>query len=160
MKRSTTAVIVGVLALGLVGGGTAVALTGQEPAPAETTLTEPTATPDTGQPTTDETPAGDATEPLTAKPSDAAPSADTLFLADVHDRLDSLGAATIIPDATDDQLIKAGHEACDALTAGTPFDDLSVINGEGRVQGSYLDSAMIATSGVLFYCPELNGTLR
>ena len=30
MKRSTTAVIVGVLALGLVGGGTAVALTGQD----------------------------------------------------------------------------------------------------------------------------------
>lgn len=158
MKRSTTAVIVGVLALGLVGGGTAVALTGQDdPTPAETSLSEPTATPDTGQPDTDETPTDDATEPLTAETPATDADPDAMFIDEARDRLSGLGAATTIPNATDAQLMAGGHEACESMADGTAFSDVTVIEGEPRTQGSYLDSAAIASAGLLFYCPELNG---
>ncbi|UPL13007.1 DUF732 domain-containing protein [Microbacterium galbinum] len=94
-------------------------------------------------------------EPLVAQspPSDT----DAQFLAEARDRLAGLGSATTIPDASDEQLIAAGHEACDALISQQPFNDVSVIEGEERVQGSFLDSAAIASAGILYFCPEING---
>lgn len=101
----------------------------------------------------DETP-----EPLSAE-TPVADSPEALFVIEARDRLAGLGAASTIPSATDEQLVVAGQEACAALSTGTAFNDVTVIEGEERVQGSYLDSAAIATAGVLFFCPELNGTL-
>lgn len=104
-----------------------------------------------------ETPApSDSSEPLVAEARDAT-DADEQFLAEARDRLSGLGSATTVPNATDDQLIEAGHEACEALIAGTPFVDVSVIQEEERVQGSFLDSAAIASAGILYFCPEVNG---
>lgn len=94
-------------------------------------------------------------EPLVAETP--ASDADALFLAEARDRLAGLGSATTIPNATDEQLIAAGHEACDALINQQPFNDVSVIEGEERVQGSFLDSAAIASAGILYFCPEING---
>ena len=102
------------------------------------------------------TPEGSEAPPLVAedtKPGDE----DAAFIAEARDRLAGLGTASTIPNATDEQLINAGHEACDLLIAGTPFNDVTVIEGEERVQGSYLDSAAIATAGLLHFCPEMNG---
>lgn len=95
-------------------------------------------------------------EPLVAESPDTS-DPEELFLAEARARLFGLGSATTIPNATDEQLLVAGHEACAALIAETPFTDVSVISGEERVQGSYLDSAAIASAGLLYLCPEMNG---
>lgn len=107
------------------------------------------------EPTTEPTTAETASAPLTAE----APSTDEdeLFLSEARSRLSSLGAATTIPNATDEQLIDAGHRACDLVRAQTPFNDVSVIEGEPRNQGSYFDSAAITSAAILYYCPEMNG---
>lgn len=97
-----------------------------------------------------------SSEPLVAEVRDAT-DADEQFLAEARDRLSGLGSATTVPNATDDQLIEAGHTACEALIAGTPFVDVSVIQEEERVQGSFLDSAAITSAGILYFCPEVNG---
>ena len=108
-------------------------------------------------PTVADSPAPSPTrDPLVAETPEEV-NADEQFVAEARDRLAGLGAATSIPNATDDQLVDAGREACEQLVAGMPFNDVSVIEGEQRVQGSYLDSAAIATAGLLFFCPEMNG---
>ena len=109
--------------------------------------------PETSEPATpSETP-----EPLKAESPATEADADQLFLAEARDRLSGLGSATTIPNASDEQLIAAGHEACDALMNQQPFNDVSVVQGEERVQGSYLDSAAIASAAILYFCPEING---
>lgn len=144
---AATAALIAVLALaGCASGGTS------DDASAErsSTTSESNAEQNSSE---DETPA-----PLTAETSEPE-GPEALFVQEARDRLDGLGAASTIPSATDEQLITGGRDACEALTAGTPFDDVTVIEGEERVQGSYLDSAAITTAAVLFFCPELNGNL-
>lgn len=104
---------------------------------------------------TPDRPVAESPGPLAAE--SPANDVEALFLAEARDRLTGLGSATTIPNATDEQLIAAGHQACEALIAQQPFNDVSVIEGEQRVQGSFLDSAAIASAGILYFCPEVNG---
>ena len=88
-----------------------------------------------------------APAPLVAQiPSAAASaSADTpegAFLAGVRDVLPD---DTVIPDATDQQLLAAGAAACEQMAAGTDFSAVSVIEGEPADElGIHQDSALIA----------------
>lgn len=153
MKKSVIVAIATAAAL-VIGGGTAYALTTNAQAPEVPALIEATAT-STPMPTASGKPSP-ASEPLVAETPQAT-NPDELFIEEARDRLAGLGLATTIPNATDEQLIAAGHEACDALINQQPFNDVSVIEGEQRVQGSFLDSAAIATAGMLYFCPEING---
>ncbi|MBC6496115.1 DUF732 domain-containing protein [Microbacterium sp. 4-7] len=63
--------------------------------------------------------------------------------------------ASVIPDATDEQLLDAGYEACERLAAGEASTDISVIDGEERNTQSemYLDSVSIVGAAVTSLCP-------
>jgi hypothetical protein len=152
MKRSTTAVIIGVLALGLVGGGTAVALTSNNP---ETVATDaPTATPEPTTPDPETTPADDATEPLTAETPAAldGDAADAKFLEIVRGEL---LPDTQIGNATDAQLIAAGHDACQQATDHVPWEDIRVIKDEKpAASGYYMDTSAVLFGAQQIYCPE------
>lgn len=58
----------------------------------------------------------------------------------------------VIPDATDEQLIAAGQEACDARAAGQATDTISVIDGEEPVHGYYRDSLQIVQAAAENLC--------
>ena len=67
---------------------------------------------------------------------------------------DALRPNNVVPDATDEQLIAAGLDACEKLNSGVTGDDLTVIEGEERNSGGYYeDSGVIATQARLFLCP-------
>ncbi|MER7522640.1 DUF732 domain-containing protein [Microbacterium oxydans] len=142
MKRTTIAAIAAVVLLALTGcAESAGNATAERSAAEASSPATPSQTP----------------EPLVAETPAASTTADVLFVAEARDRLSSLGTATTIPNATDEQLIAAGREACEALLSQTPFADVSVIESEERVQGSFLDSTAIASAGILYFCPEING---
>lgn len=63
--------------------------------------------------------------------------------------------ASVIPEATDEQLLDAGYEACERLAAGEASTDISLIEGEERnVQSEmYLDSVSIVGAAVPHLCP-------
>jgi len=63
--------------------------------------------------------------------------------------------ASVIPDATDEQLLEAGYEACDRLAAGEASTDISLIEGEERNPQSemYLDSVTIVSAAAPRLCP-------
>lgn len=147
MPKRTTATIAmaAVIVLGLTGCSGAV----EEPTAEPRGLVQsvPSETPDDS-----ETP-----EPLVAETLSADATPEELFVVEARERLAGLGTASTIPNATDEQLITGGHQACEELTAGTPFNDVTVIDGEERSQGSYLDSAVIATAGLLHFCQDMNG---
>lgn len=107
----------------------------------------------------DERPAPVASEsaaPLVAETPTAEPEesdAEAKFIALVGE---SLPANTIIPDATDEQLIAAGMEACELIRAGTDPADIRLIDGE-QPNGAdiYADTSAIMNSALLTLCPEL-----
>lgn len=94
-------------------------------------------------------------ETLTAeKPNAEAPAdADAKFLAHVRD---NVLPETQIPNATDEQLIAAGHDACDQLAAGTAYENVRVVENETPhpSTGGYYDTSAIMGGAVLYYCPE------
>lgn len=142
-RASAIALIaVGAFALGLTGCSNAAPASEAEQAPAAAS------TPDAA-PTAD-APAlvAEETTPTTAEES---------FIAEARTRLGWLGATSTIPNVTDEQLIAAGTEACELLTAQTPFNDVSVIEGEPQVDGQFPDSAAISSAGILYLCPEMSG---
>ena len=107
----------------------------QEDAQVVATESEPAA------PLVAETPAAD----------ESAASAEAAFLDYVRE---SLAANTTIPDATDDQLLAAGIEACDRLAAGETSDMISVIEGEQpNGLGYFEDSGWIVSGAGQFLCP-------
>lgn len=63
--------------------------------------------------------------------------------------------ASVIPDATDEQLLAAGYDACERLAAGEVSTDISLIDGEERNAQSemYLDSVSIIGAAVPNLCP-------
>lgn len=77
---------------------------------------------------------------------------EAAYLEEVRDRLP---ATTVIPNATDEQLIAAGWEACAQREAGVSGDDLTVIEGEQRneITGAYRDSAAILAAARVGLCP-------
>lgn len=95
-------------------------------------------------------------EPLVAESPTAEPEATSTepeFIALVRD---SLPANTLIPDATDEQLIAAGTEACELIRTGTNPADIRLIEGE-QPNGAdiYADTSAIMNSALLALCPEL-----
>lgn len=62
--------------------------------------------------------------------------------------------ASVIPDATDQQLLDAGYEACERLAAGEASTDISLIEGEERNAQSemYLDSVSIVGAAAPHLC--------
>lgn len=85
--------------------------------------------------------------PLVAEtPSTEAASGDVQYLKDVRKALTN-GRQTQIPNASDEQLIRAGHDACVAIATGTPEGKVSVIAGETFDDnwGGYMDSNIILT---------------
>lgn len=63
--------------------------------------------------------------------------------------------ASVIPDASDDQLLDAGYEACERLAAGEESTDIALIDGEERNAQSemYLDSVSIVGAAATHLCP-------
>ena len=132
MKRASIAVAVLV----------ALTLTGCAGTP-ESTATEPTQ-------------ANESAAPLTAETEtpDAEVGTDEAYLADVRAALEANGGSSI-PDATDEQLIAAGQDACEQMLAGTDQFDVRVIEGEQAGETGYVDSLRIAGVAVKHYCPDV-----
>ena len=104
--------------------------------------------------TVDEQSAEPTPPPLTAEPSEPdAAEADERFLAYVETERP---ADTSIANATDEQLIAAGHEACEQIAAGVAYTDLRLVEGERpSPAGYYLDTSAIFNGALYNYCPEL-----
>ncbi|WP_426325704.1 DUF732 domain-containing protein [Microbacterium sp. E-13] len=87
-----------------------------------------------------------------AKAPPAPSASDAEFLADVRERQSAF--ATQIPDASDEQLLALGAEACEQLAAGVDTSALSLIPGESaNVLGTFNDSAAVITSARVHLCP-------
>lgn len=112
---------------------------------AETTADErtaPTVT-ESAAPLEAETPAPDVEQ---ANPP------DVTFLAYVRD---NLLPDTQIPNATDEQLIEAGWNACAQLESGTKLEDVRVVEGETPYpNGIYYDTSAIMNGAIVAYCPD------
>ncbi|MEW2459810.1 DUF732 domain-containing protein [Microbacterium sp. K41] len=107
--------------------------------------------------TASETAAPLAAESPTAAPLDAedgteGADAEAQFVTYVREHL---RPDNVIPNATDADLIAAGHEGCNQIEARVPADDLTVIEGEERDGGGYYrDSSIVITGARMFLCPE------
>lgn len=90
------------------------------------------------------------TAPLTAESPTAAPTGETAYLDAVRE---ALPEDTVIPNATDEQLIAAGEEACSEIADGVDTLTLSLIPGEAAdASGFYPDSAAIISSARTSLC--------
>lgn len=137
MRAHLTAAATAALLLGLVGCSAA-----PEKAPTE----EPAAS-------TEET---TEVEPLTAEPvEEETPTPSTpeeAYLVAVRESLDP--ETTQIPDATDEQLLAAGQDACEQIAAGTEPGEVLVIDGEQPDSvGYYVDSSRIGLRASELLCP-------
>lgn len=92
--------------------------------------------------------------PLTAEtPSAEVSDADAGFLDYVRSEL---LPTTQIADASDEQLIAAGHEGCEQIRAGVPLEEIRLVEGEVPTSaGYYMDSSAIFNGALYNYCPEL-----
>lgn len=137
-RTAATAALAVVFALTLTGcAGTPESAGDERPAPSASESTAPSATP----------------EPLEAEMPANADDPDAKFLAYVRD---TLLPDTQIPNATDAQLIEAGHEACRQLESGTPHEEVRVVDGETPhpSTGYHYDTSAIMGGAVLSYCPQ------
>lgn len=137
MPKRTTAVIsaAAVILLTLTGCAGAPDETPSEP---ETVATV----------TAEETPEGSPEPALTAAPEPTGP--DATYLHEVRKRTD----VATVAQATDEQLLAAGHAACDALAANPDVYALRLIEGEEPgVNGVYVDSAVIGNHAATHLCP-------
>lgn len=105
------------------------------------------ATSESAAPLVAEEPSPDASE------AEATSEAESAFLAAFRGIQTTY--ASVIPDATDEQLLEAGYEACERLAAGEASTDISLIDGEERNAQSemYLDSVSIVGAAVPHLCP-------
>jgi hypothetical protein len=93
--------------------------------------------------------------PLVAETSSAPAedlSDDELFLSRVREELPE---NTVIPDASDEQLLAAAQQACEQMNSGTDVAAVQVIEGE-QPNGLdiYESSAKIAAVAKDIYCPQ------
>lgn len=98
--------------------------------------------------------APETTAPLVAETEtpDTDLSEDEEFLQRVRE---SLPENTVIPDATDDQLIAAAEAACEQMDSGTDVAAVNVIEGEEpNGLDIYESSAAIAGVAKDVYCPQ------
>ena len=101
--------------------------------------------------------ATESAAPLVAEgePTEATDAeAEAAFLVEVRDRLGKI--RTQIPDVTDEQLIESAYEACEALAPNLTGEDLSLIDGETRTNGHFMDSSAIIVAARLTMCPIEN----
>lgn len=93
-------------------------------------------------------------EPLVAEsPGAPAPDeADAQFLELVRGEL---LPGSGIRNATDQQLIAAGHEGCDQVKAGVPLEDIRLVEGEEATStGYYMDTSALFLGAQQVYCPD------
>lgn len=99
--------------------------------------------------------AAETVAPLVAEEPDQLTSedaSDEQFLAYVRD---NLLPETQVPNATDEQLIAAGRDACEQLESGVAYEDVRVVEGEQpHSNGNYYDSSAIMNGAVSYYCTE------
>lgn len=94
---------------------------------------------------------GDTTvevQPLTAE-SPTATDGEAAFLDAVRA---NLRPDNVIPNATDEQLLDAGKEACERLAAGESSDTISLIEGEQTTAGYFRDSVQIVQAAATNLC--------
>lgn len=95
-------------------------------------------------------------EPLVAETSAPAEvGTDAAYLEQLREALEGSGGNSI-PDATDEQLIAAGHDACEQLAEGRTFDDIRVVEDEPMSPTGYKDSIRIAAAASVHFCPEFD----
>lgn len=88
--------------------------------------------------------------PLTAESPAATPSGEAAYLEAVRE---ALPADTVIPDATDEQLLAAGEKACEAIEEGADTMTVSLIKGEPKGEaGYYSDSVAIIVAARASLC--------
>ncbi len=98
---------------------------------------------------------GDTTvevEPLTAEtPAAEEGGGEDAFLSEVRE---NLRPDNVIPNATDEQLLAAGADACKAIAADDDTTGVSVISGEQPTAlGFYTDSGTIIQAARAKLCP-------
>ncbi|MEI3845203.1 MULTISPECIES: DUF732 domain-containing protein [unclassified Microbacterium] len=137
MKRTPLAAVAAVLLLALAG------CAGTTEAPADAS-----AAPETTTPT--ETPTA---EPLVAEEPKAPEVSPEAFISQVRDELPE---NTQIPNATDQQLLDAGMQACDRIRANESTEVMSLIEGEQpNGLGYFADSGVIISAARANLCPDL-----
>lgn len=108
----------------------------------------------------DERTAPSSTEPAAPLVAETTSTNDAAVGGADQDFLDAvrvtLPTQTTIPDATDEQLLAAGLEACDLIRTGTSPGDVRLVEGE-QPNGAdiYADSSAIMNSALRTLCPEL-----
>lgn len=121
---------------------------------AGTPATDSPAAPQTQVEQPAETPATEP-EPLVAEAPDAPDATndrDAAFVALVRAKL---LPDTQIPNATDEQLIAAGRDACEQVADGVKLEDVRVVDGEKPYpNGIYYDTSAILNAALSAYCPE------
>lgn len=103
-----------------------------------------------GEPEVAETTPPATSAPLTAESPAAAPTGEVAYLDAVREALPD---NTVIPNATDEQLLAAGEEACKVLDNGEDTMTVSLIDGEPKNGlGYYQDSGAIITAAATTLC--------
>ncbi|MBT2485729.1 MULTISPECIES: DUF732 domain-containing protein [unclassified Microbacterium] len=144
--RTATAAVVLLAALALTGCAESATDAGDErtaPAVAES-----------GQPETRDTETPVPVVAETDGPETSDEEQQTAFIKEVRSRLAKI--RTQIPDITDEQLISLAHKACDALAPNLTGEDLSLVEGETRTNGHFMDSSAIIVAARLTMCPIEN----
>lgn len=89
--------------------------------------------------------------PLTAVEAPTFTDLDAQYLFEIRKRSD----VATIANATDQQLVDAGHAACEALAINPDIEALRLIDGEvPRDDGRHFESAVIGTHATMVLCPE------
>ena len=123
-------------------------------------LTGCAGTPDTApsqpQDSSQSTPA-ESTAPLVAE-APVAPTVDAADAAFLEYVRENVLPETQIPNATDAQLIAAGHDACAQLESGVALENVRVVDGETPhpSTSAYYDTSAIMGGAILSYCPEFS----
>lgn len=140
MPKVTAAIAALVLAIGLAGCA------------ADTTAGA--GQPDASEPRPEASQQMESPEPLSVEP-EVAEEADTEreYLAVIRERLAIAGDQ--LNDATDAQLLAAAEDACQQLAAGTPYKDISVVQGDIQSDGWYRYSAPIVVFAGMILCPDV-----
>lgn len=98
---------------------------------------------------------GESATPLvaeTAQPADEPETDDEKYLSLIRETLPD---DTVIPDATDAQLLEAAAQACEQMNGGIDVSAVDVVEGEkANDLGIRESSARIAAAAKDVYCPQ------
>lgn len=142
--KTSTAVVSGIAALALIGGGTAYALTSSEPAPAPT----PTATIEGPAPSAEATP-----EPTTEATPSAEPMPTPTFSATeatyIEYRYENPDYFAPLAHLSDAEFLAGGYEVCAQAEAGTPYYEIVIYPEHDLISQTVLREASI------LFCPDV-----